>query len=274
MIIINKRIVIIVVLLLCIIVSYFICRNYTKEQFDDIETPVYCLMVTGYDKRRRAFALNSITNFTNQTYKNKHLVIINQDLKSRLLTKTYDNMLEVMVDNTDKTLGELRNISLQFVPPNAVWTTWDDDDWRSDDYIKTMVSAMEEKDADFLMFTNRIEYNLNTNYMYEITLRSGLMTFFAKANPFLVYADVSTSEDKAIKDYAFQNIRDMMVIVNNDPLIYVRAIHDHNTSVYAKPDKDNVKDTSNHKNYFERRVSSKNESYLRNILSSYYKKIV
>lgn len=264
-----------VVLLLFIVISYFVFRNYNTERFieEEYKTPVYCLMVTGYDKRRRAYALNSITNFKNQTYKNKHLVIINQDLESRLLTKTYDNMLEVMVDNTDKTLGELRNISLQFVPPNAVWTTWDDDDWRSDDYIKTMMSTMKKQDADFLMFTNRVEYNLNKNYMYEITLKSGLMTFFAKANPFLLYADVSTSEDKAIKDYAFHNMRDKMAIMNNDPSIYVRAIHDHNTSVYAKPDKDNVKDTSNHKNYFERSLSSKNESYLRNILSSYYKKI-
>ena len=37
MIILNKRIVIIVVLLLCII-SYFVLKKYTKEQFDDIET--------------------------------------------------------------------------------------------------------------------------------------------------------------------------------------------------------------------------------------------
>jgi hypothetical protein len=35
------------------------------------ERPVYCLMVTGYNKERLSMARKSIQNFKQQTYKNK-----------------------------------------------------------------------------------------------------------------------------------------------------------------------------------------------------------
>lgn len=274
MITVNKRVVItIMTVLLFVFISYHLFTNTNIEMFQDLETtPVYCLMITGHDVRRRSFALNSVENFKNQSYANKHLIILNQDIKFKILKKqTYDNILEVMVDNQGKTLGELRNMSLQFVPPNAVWTTWDDDDWRSPEYLKTMMSAMEEHKVQFLMLSNRIEYNLNTDFMYQLSLKSGLMTFFAKANPNLVYDEVNTSEDKVVKEYALKHLTDQVVVINNDPLLYVRAIHDNNTSVYAKPLKSTIKDTRENKTYFETHVPSKKQTYLRNILSSYYK---
>ena len=196
------------------------------------ERPVYCLMVTGYNKERLSMARKSIQNFKQQTYKNKNLIILNQS-KERLIKKESKDttVLEVLVDKEDKTLGELRNMSLQFVPPNAIWTTWDDDDYRSSNYIKKMVHIMNKNKAEFLMFQNRIEYNKTNNFSFKMTMKSGFMTFFSVHNPFLEYEHVSTSEDVKVKNYALKHMK--TYIYDNDPKMYIRLIHDDNTSIYV-----------------------------------------
>ena len=226
-------------------------------------------MITGHIKDRRKFALKSVENFLTQSYKNKHLIILNQDINTSLLKNDYSNILEVKIDNTNKTLGELRNISLQLVPPNAIWTVWDDDDYRDPHYISTMVNQMYKTNSDFLMFQNRIEYNLNNDFTFKLTLKSGLMTFFAKYNPYLQYENVSTSEDKKMKSYALNNLK--VYIFNNNPLLYVRAIHKNNTSVYVMHDKNNLKNTKNNKVYFENNLTKYEKELVNNIIYKYYK---
>lgn len=233
-----------------------------------IDSPVYCLMITGYVKDRRKFALKSIKNFLNQSYKNKYLIILNQDNTS-LLKQDYDNILEIMINNTNKTLGELRNISLQLVPPNAIWTVWDDDDYRDKNYISTMVNQMIKTNSDFLMFQNRVEYNLNNDFTFKLTLKSGLMTFFAKHNPYLQYEHISTSEDKKMKQFALNNLK--VHIFNNNPLIYIRAIHKNNTSVYVSKNKNQLQNTINNKVYFENNLTRYEKELVNNIIYKYYK---
>lgn len=234
--------------------------------------PVYCLMVTGYTTQRDAFARKSIQNFAEQSYPNKHLIVINQSTRSLLAPHAgSDNMLEVYMNNTAGrwSLGYLRNVSLQLVPPDAIWTTWDDDDYRDVHYLRIMMSEMRRAECDFLMFQNRVEYNLLNGFAFKLTLKTGLMTFFARHNPNIRYADVSTSEDKAVKDFATKHLA--VHVYDNDPMLYVRAIHDSNTSTYVNKNKSEVRDTQQNKVYFENELSSCEKNELNNIIYKYYK---
>jgi hypothetical protein len=202
---------------------------------------------------------------------NKHLIILNQS-KESLLSKDYENILEVFID-TPMTLGMLRNISLQFVPLNAVWTTWDDDDWRHETFLKTMMTYfIKDERLEFLMFQNRLECNIRSMFMFESTMKSGTMIFFAKQNPNLIYDDVNVLEDRIIQTYALENMK--YVIVKNDPKLYLRIIHTHNTSIYVDPNKTNTKNNDKAINYFEHEISNVNKQYVKNIISTQYKNVL
>jgi hypothetical protein len=229
---------------------------------------VYCLMVTGYSDKRKPFALQSISNFNEQKYQNKRLIIINQS-KEKLIKKNDENILEVYIDNENKTLGNIRNISLQFVPPDAIWTTWDDDDWRHPMYLSTMMKAMYDDNLDFLMLANRIEYNMNNKFSFKSSLKTGFMHFFSKYNENLQYDDVQTSEDVTVKQYAIDNLK--YKALDNDSRLYIRFVHGDNTSVYVNENKDYIKDTSRNQIYFENKLNKKERSFVNNIIFKYYK---
>ena len=233
---------------------------------------MYCLMVTGHKPSRIPYAKKSVHNFLNQTYENKHLVVLNQGADAVLSDDEHlrDNMLEVFVDNRGKTLGEIRNMSLQFVPPNAIWTTWDDDDWRAPVYLATMERTMRDNGSDFLMFQNRVEYNLLNGFAFRLTLRSGLMTFFARNRPDLQYAHSATSEDRPLKDYARRHLKTHLM--DNDPKLYVRLVHGDNTSVYVDKHKHLLRDTTKNKDFFEQALSDEEKAFVSNIISGYYNK--
>lgn len=234
-------------------------------------TPVYCLMVTGQNELRRSYAKISIKNFLLQTYANKNLIILNQS-KASLLSKDYTNILEVFIDEPHS-LGTLRNISLQFVPPNAIWTTWDDDDWRHTQYLTTMISIFNTKqDIEFMMFQNRLEYNMITKYMFRSKMKHGTMIFFAKQNPYLVFSDKDVLEDVELKQYALNNLK--YYIYNNDPKMYLRLIHQSNTSIYVDPEKQKIKNNQNAKTYFEFEASEADSIYINNIISKEYKNVL
>ena len=57
------------------------------------------------------------------------------------------------------TLGDLRNISLSYVPNNEIWTTWDDDDWRSSNYLSILCKMMTNNGAKFIIISASISRN-------------------------------------------------------------------------------------------------------------------
>ena len=250
-------------------------RTIWKKKFTSPQhPPVYCLMITGYSPARLPYARASVRNFLDQSYPNKHLVVVNQSADGVVLTEdenTRDNMIEFFVDIREKTLGELRNISLQFVPPDAVWTTWDDDDWRAPEYLHTMVDAMQKRGTDFLMFMHRVEYNRTNGHAFRLTLRSGLMTFFARQHPALRYAHVDTSEDRSLKEYARAHLNPR--VLDNDPKLYVRLIHDDNTSVYVDQHRARIRDTSKNKDFFENELDDSERDLVDRVAREYYTQI-
>jgi hypothetical protein len=201
------------------------------------EKPIYCLMVTGKDNIRYQFAKKSIMNFLIQTYKNKHLIIINHGDK-QLVSMNNNLVTELMVHKANKTLGDLRNISLNHVPEKAIFTTWDDDDWRSSDYLQKLYNVLISNNAEMVMIRNRLEYNLNNNSVWKASLNSGFLTFFMFKDNRLRYSSQNTLEDQIIKTDAYK-IGKRVIVYDNDPTIYVRYIHKNNTSPYVKKSKAN-----------------------------------
>lgn len=259
------------ILFIILFINLVIIILFLNLYYNNKIKPVYCLMLTGHIESRRPYALNSIRNFKDQTYTNKHLIIINQS-KKKLLTHPYHNILEVYVNNENKNLGELRNISLQFVPPKSIWTTWDDDDWRNSKYISIMIQEMYRYNVDFLMFQNRVEYNINNNFLFISQLKSGFMTFFCVQNPFIKFEHISTLEDVKVKEYALKNLS--YYIIDNNPLLYIRLIHNSNTSKYVDPKKSKLTNTYKNKIYFEKELTKNENTFVNNIISKYYNKNV
>jgi hypothetical protein len=197
-------------------------------------------MVTGKNDKRIDYATVSVINFLKQNYDKKHLIIINESDRS-CLYKEYDNVLELFVPNT-LTLGAKRNMALKLVPSNCIWTTWDDDDWRSNDYLNVLYERLVRfPNKKMLMYCNRLEHNMNTNFTWRVSIPSGTYIFFGFQNNNIEYADLNTKEDSIVKKYIYEHPQDIVLFQNNDPKMYVRFVHRSNTSVFINPMKTTVK---------------------------------
>lgn len=254
-------------LTLLLIFTHYLYMKYIKMNPSQLTPPpVYCVMMTGYYKDRESFAKVSVQNFLEQTYPNTHLIIMNQS-KNALIDTEHDNILELFVDTM--VLGKLRNMALKFVPPHAIWTTWDDDDYRHPTYIKTFADYfINNNTVDFLMFQNRLEYNWKTKFSFKMTLKSGFMTFFSKRMNNLLYDEISSMEDVIVKKTALKKYK--CVVINNDPRLYLRFTHNSNSSKYVNRNKTALTDTKQNQDYFEYELISKEQNYISKILSSYY----
>ena len=208
----------------------------TVSSFMDVPR-VYCLMVTGKDDSRIALARGSVQNFIGQSYENKALIIVNHHPTMSVLgCKELDNVTEIKVDKTGKTLGDLRNMTLQYVQPETLWTTWDDDDVRSPDYLTLLFKQLTVTESDVVLYTKRYEYDANLDWAWEKYLPEGSWMFFAKYDPDYKYASLDTREDNAVKDQ-LASLHKKVNLFDNTPDLYIRLIHTNNTSMSIVPNK-------------------------------------
>ena len=160
------------------------------------------------------------------------------------------NVHEFKVSKTQNTLGDLRNIALQLVPIDSIWTVWDDDDYRSPDYLSILYNQMKQTNADVVLFTNRYEYNKNTQFVWEMQLTTGFVTVFAKQDMRIRYLQTDSMEDiNLIED--FRKLKKKIHIYQNDPMMYIRLVHTNNTSKYVNKEKKNVRNFNSQSTYSE-----------------------
>lgn len=212
-------------------------KTFVTESFAD-STPVYCLMVTGKDEQRISYAKASVMNFLEQTYPVKHLIIVNHHPTMKVIDgRVADNITEILVDKVKfgLTLGDLRNISLDKVPDGAIWTTWDDDDIRRSDYLSSLFREMITNEADVVLYKHRFEYNVNTHFAWHAYLPNGAWIFFAKQDKRYRYGALDTKEDNLVKDQLV-TLKKVVHLYDNDPALYIRLVHNNNTSTSAAVD--------------------------------------
>ena len=261
-----------------VIFTYTIINLYQTNHIKNLKKknsliPVYCLMITGKDEQRFNFAKIAIKNFLIQSYKNKYLIIINEG-NEKLINKyshwEQKHILEIIINRkiNNLTLGDLRNISLQYVPPNAIWTTWDDDDWRHVDYITILYNELIKSGKKYLMYKNRIDHNFNTNFKYRVHIYTGGYIFFMFNDPNIYYDSLDTKEDMIVKKYIMkQKNSNKVFIYDNDPKLYIRFIHKNNTSLFIDPSKKKLITNNFIK---ETNVSSSENIYVNKIITTYY----
>ena len=242
-------------------------------------TPIYCLMITGKTEQRRQFAKIALKNFNIQTYPNKYLVIINEDfhssLKNHANKQKLDNVMEVMINKQDHglTLGDLRNISLEMVPPNAIWTTWDDDDWRHETYLEVLYNRLKTNPSrKYLLYQNRLEHNFKTGFSWKVRIRNGTSIIFAYKDPDIRYDSWNVNEDVVVKKYILSRVSTgESIIYDNDPLLYVRFVHTDNTSIYVDSKKKRIRDpVSNMSNVIEYEALLRDIKYIHNVIKKHY----
>jgi glycosyltransferase involved in cell wall biosynthesis len=105
---------------------------------------VSCLMVTG---DRKSLSKRAIQCFTNQTYENKELVIVDdgsEDYSELLLDIPKESYQYIKIKKCPNTvLGTLRNITLDAARGDYL-VQWDDDDWYHPDRIKIQASYLDK----------------------------------------------------------------------------------------------------------------------------------
>jgi hypothetical protein len=233
---------------------------------------IYCIMSTGKSKQRIHFAKVAVTNFLRQTVQNKYLIIVNESRHHRVLNSDqhHPNIIELF--NVNKfTLGGKKNFALELVPFGSIWTTWDDDDWRSDDYLAIMTEQLlQHPNKKFLMFVNRLEHNLNTDFTWRFSLLNGTYIFFCfkLPEPLLQFDDLNNKEDVAIKKYLLAHPDQVHLYDNERFDVYIRFSHLENTSSFVDKTKKHlylntpiVKDTP---------ASENEKKYVSKIKNMYY----
>jgi hypothetical protein len=225
-------------------------------------------MITGKDDQRIEYANLSVTNFLEQSYNHKKLIIVNHHHSLDVLKdKPFSSdILEVKVKKEGKTLGDLRNIALQLIGYCDVWTIWDDDDYRSPDYLQYLISYRKQK-QDIIVLKNRVEFNLETNTSWVAKRDIGFATFLGPYDLRVQYLKKDTMEDvNMLKDY--KHLGYNIKIVDNDPLLYLRLVHSNNTSLYVNKHKDYI--LTGNGVYSERPTKIEEKIYIREIMLRYY----
>lgn len=188
-------------------------------------------MITGKHISRQPLAKHALESFTRQTYRTKHMIIINHGSYNVIETPK-SNISEIHV-HKDTSLGDMRNRSLSLIPFGSVFAVFDDDDYRPDDYLQILKEKMDKHEASLVCLSTRLECNVNTEFVWKTYLRRGLpSTIIARRVKGIVYKSLRTMEDTAfISDYKASGKN--VVVLDNDPKLYIRTIHGDNTSLFA-----------------------------------------
>jgi hypothetical protein len=224
-------------------------------------------MITGKDENRYKFIDISVVNFKKQTYKNKKLLIINHG--NKILNIDDKDIIEININNSFITLGDMRNYALTLVPYNSLWITWDDDDWRSDNYLEILYNELYNGNYDAVFIKNRIDYNLNNLFSYECSFKNGMPIFLSKKIENITYLSLNSLEDVNLyNDFKKKNKK--IKIIDNDPKMYIRTLHTNNTSLYVDNSKKDIINYSNESNYKEFIIKKSNKGYADIIINQYF----
>ena len=270
----NKQYIFLGVVLIVLLISMFVSLIplYRIQNTMHDEKFIYCIMITGKDECRKHFANVAIENFNRQDYPYKKLIIINHG-QYTVLDRIYHDIFEFHVDKTkEMTLGDLRNIGLEMVPKNALWITWDDNDWRHDNFLSILYNQLIESRKHCITFSNRIEYNTNTQFVWLMHLKERFFIMLVPKDSRFMYLSKDTGEDLDFIDF-YKKHYSIKVLHDNNPNLYIRLVHVNNTSKYVNTEKKKIVNKDKFSNYTESDSTPEQERYTHNIINTFYKNV-
>ena len=191
---------------------------------------IYGLMITGKDEFHLGLAKSSATSFLNQTYPNKHLVIINDgdyNVKEQFNDKQKKIISEIKLPNKKFNLGRLRNISLEFVPDDALFVQWDDDDWHHHQAVQYQYEHLVKTKSDVVCFQQQTRYFFDRNHAHYFVSKGAIEGTIMARKKDIIYPEMSKGEDSPF--YNDYEKRYKVSVMFNNPILYIRFIHGHNT---------------------------------------------
>ena len=228
--------------------------------------PVYAIMITNTDKRLDIAKKVGMRNFIEQTYFNKHLIVVNHG-KVKLL-KNQSDRYELMIEKNDLSLGDMRNLALDLVPMNSIWYVHDDDDIRPNDYVSFLVKKLLDSKATAVFIKYRIEYIMPTAFVYVHKFENGTTHVMMRKIDKFKYLDEDTLEDVMIQDH-LGKFKQKYITLDNDPKLYIRLNHYDNTSPFASEIKSSIGINNPLSNYKEYEISDKDKDYAHRMVKLY-----
>lgn len=131
---------------------------------------ISCVMVT---KGRYELIKKSVYCYTQQTYKNKELIVLSQgDAATNNLIETYIQGLgrsdiQFLVASPKLTLGAMRNLSIELTTGSVV-CQWDDDDLYHPLRLVTQYHALLDSGVSASLYSEHLKYFKNTGEIYWI----------------------------------------------------------------------------------------------------------
>lgn len=230
---------------------------------------VYAIMITGKDERRVMFArLIGLKNFDMQDYPHKKLIIINHGTIPILTTQRQD-VYEIFVDKSNMTLGDLRNFALELVPLNGIWICWDDDDFRTSNYMSFMLNHLLSSNSIAVFMKNRLEYNLANGFTFRSSFKDGNTHIMSIKLDKLRYIPKDTLEDVFLREQ-IKSFKKKYVSIDNDPKMYIRIIHQNNTSPFVTDERKEVIRYSEDSYYREFDVTQEQKAFVQQQIQQHY----
>lgn len=187
---------------------------------------IYGVMITGKDDFHKSLAEKSIQSFLQQTYPNKHLIIVN-DGNYSLGHLNKEVITEIKLDKKH-VLGELRNIGIKQIPENGMYLQWDDDDWHHPDLMAKQYKYIKTHSADGCILMSQVRYCFKTNAAWTTSRKSGIEgTIMCRRKEGILYPEDAKGEDSIfLKDYKKKY---KLIKWDNPEFYYLRFVHGHNT---------------------------------------------
>lgn len=189
---------------------------------------VSCLMLT---KNRFKLFKSAVSNFINQTYEYKELIIINNG--NWFYQLQVDNYLKTINANIKhikikhKTIGEMRNIGISNSNGDYIMIM-DDDDYHHPDRIEYQINICLNSNVDATLLKNFVANYRSDRYLCSIT--HGLEGTILFKNPMdsIKYSGINQGEDTFFRRSLVDN-KYVIIVLDNPHDLYEYKFHGKNT---------------------------------------------
>ena len=202
-------------------------------RMDRLLSSISCLCVTHGKAEMLKRAINC---FRGQQYPNKQLIVVYETndttterfLKSEIRTDDQIKLMPEPVLPAKKTLGELRNLSVEFADGEYV-CQWDDDDWYDPERLSIQMERLQVSGKPACILSRWIVFDATTGQAYLSNRRLWEGSIMCRRDLLMQnpYPVLPKGEDTQVVRMLYE--RNMLEIIDDEPELYVYVYHGKNT---------------------------------------------